>query len=56
MMKWFMNEESGQGMVEYGLILVLVALGAIVALTSLGTGISEKFGAIQEEFGKAKRD
>lgn len=31
-----LREESGQGMVEYGLILVLIALGAIGALTGLG--------------------
>ena len=35
-MKWLMNEESGQGMVEYGLILVLVSVVAIVALGAVG--------------------
>lgn len=32
MKNWLLEEESGQGMVEYGLILVLVAIGVIVAL------------------------
>lgn len=35
-MKWLMNEESGQGMVEYGLILVLVSVVAIAALQAIG--------------------
>lgn len=32
----FSSEESGQGMVEYGLILALVAIAALGALTTLG--------------------
>lgn len=42
-MNWLKNEESGQGMVEYGLILVLVALVAIVALTTLGGKVNNVF-------------
>jgi pilus assembly protein Flp/PilA len=33
------EDESGQGLAEYGLILALVAVVAIVALTGLGTAI-----------------
>lgn len=33
--KWFMEEESGQGMVEYGLIIALVAVLLIGALTAM---------------------
>jgi pilus assembly protein Flp/PilA len=39
---WLKNEESGQGMVEYGLILALIAVVVIVALRTLGTATSEK--------------
>ncbi|WP_350343113.1 Flp family type IVb pilin [Proteinivorax tanatarense] len=42
-MKWFLNEESGQGMVEYGLILVLVSVVAIVALTAVGDSLKGIF-------------
>ncbi|NMB12263.1 MAG: Flp family type IVb pilin [Firmicutes bacterium] len=35
----FMLDEEGQGMVEYGLILALVALLAIGALSALGGGL-----------------
>lgn len=32
---FFIKEESGQGMVEYGLILIVIAIGAIGALKLL---------------------
>lgn len=47
MISWLMNEESGQGMVEYGLILALVAIAVIGALTGLGKSLGDKFTAIQ---------
>lgn len=43
MMNWLKNEESGQGMVEYGLIIVVVALIAVVGLKTLGDGLSTFF-------------
>ncbi|MEH7094849.1 Flp family type IVb pilin [Neobacillus vireti] len=36
-------EEQGQGMTEYGLILGLVALAAVVALTTMGGKIKDLF-------------
>lgn len=42
-LNWFASEESGQGLVEYGLIIALVAVVLIGALTALGTGIDGKF-------------
>lgn len=48
-MNWFTEEESGQGMVEYGLIIALIAVVVIVALTLLGQGIDKKFKAINEK-------
>jgi pilus assembly protein Flp/PilA len=35
-----MRDEEGQGLAEYGLILALIAVACIVALTTLGGGIS----------------
>lgn len=46
MMKWFLSEESGQGMVEYGLIIALIAVVLIAALTALGTGLDGIFDKI----------
>lgn len=42
MMNWLKNEE-GQGMVEYGLILGLIAIVVIVALVALGPKIRDLF-------------
>ena len=44
MKDFLFNEESGQGMVEYGLILALVSVVAIAALVALGKGVYKKFG------------
>ncbi len=38
-----MDTEDGQGMVEYGLIIALIAVVVIVALTPLGTDIKNIF-------------
>ncbi len=50
--KWFKDEE-GQGMVEYGLIIGLIAIAVIIALTALGPKISEMFNNVGEELDKA---
>lgn len=48
---WLLEEESGQGMVEYGLIIVLIALVVIGALTTIGTTLETKFGNIANTLG-----
>ena len=45
-MNWFTEEESGQGMVEYGLIIALIAVVLIVALQAMQGGIQNTFNAI----------
>jgi pilus assembly protein Flp/PilA len=40
------EQEEGQGLAEYGLILALVAVVAIVALTGLGNAIVSTLGQI----------
>jgi pilus assembly protein Flp/PilA len=42
----FSPKEKGQGMVEYALIIVLIAIVVIVVLTLLGTQISGVFSRI----------
>ena len=39
----FINDESGQGLVEYALIIALVAIGLIVILTLLRNSIGNVF-------------
>ena len=48
MMNWIANEEEGQGMVEYALILALISIVAIVALGNVGKAVNTKFGAIND--------
>jgi pilus assembly protein Flp/PilA len=43
--------QRGQGMVEYALILVLVAIVVIAGLTALGTAINGKFTQIVSSLG-----
>jgi Flp pilus assembly pilin Flp len=38
------EEEEGQDLVEYGLLLVLVSLGAVAAMGTLASAISNAFG------------
>jgi len=38
-----MNREEGQDLVEYALVVALIALGATAAMTQVGTGISTAF-------------
>jgi pilus assembly protein Flp/PilA len=40
------NDESGQGLVEYLLILALVAFAATAGMTSLASGLNSAFSAI----------
>jgi len=40
------NDEEGQGMVEYGLIIALVAVVVIAALTLLGGNLGNIFNRI----------
>lgn len=52
-MKKFWNDESGQGMVEYGLIIALVAIVIIAALTAMGGSLKDKFNEITTKLSPA---
>ena len=40
------NDESGQGLVEYALILALVSIVVIVALRAVGTNVNALFTSV----------
>ena len=42
----FVSDESGATAIEYGLIAALIAVGIIVAATTLGTSLSGLFNKI----------
>lgn len=46
-----LQEQEGQGMVEYALILVLIAIVVIIALTFLGSRIADVFNQITSGLG-----
>jgi pilus assembly protein Flp/PilA len=47
----FYKDEEGQALVEYGLILGLIAVVAIAALTLLGGAITGKLDVVNSAFG-----
>lgn len=48
LMNWLMEEESGQGMVEYGLILALISIAALTVLGLLSTNLNAKFTEVKD--------
>ena len=38
-----MNHEEGQDLVEYALVVALIALGAIIGMSALASGINSAF-------------
>ncbi len=44
--KFNTSDERGASMVEYGLLLALIAVIAIVAVKALGTSVSTKFSSV----------
>ena len=52
MVSWLADEESGQGLVEYALILALIAIIVILVLTALGKNVNNKFGYVSNELAK----
>lgn len=43
---WFAQDQSGVTAIEYGLIAALIALGIVVALTTIGTDLSTVFSTV----------
>lgn len=49
----FVDDEKGAELAEYGLVLALVAVAAIVALGVLGGGISDQLTSVGNTIGNA---
>jgi pilus assembly protein Flp/PilA len=49
----FVSDESGATAIEYGLIAALIAVGIIVAATTLGGSLSDLFGRISGKLNTA---
>lgn len=47
--KEFFTQEDGQGMVEYGLIIAVVAIVVVVAIGLMGDGLVGTFDAVTDK-------
>ena len=56
MLKKFLNDENGQGMTEYILIVVLIAIAAIVVVKLFGKQIAGLFKKSTEKIDKETKD
>lgn len=52
-LKSWINQRKGQGLVEYGLILVLIAVVVIVILRALGVTLNDIFNTVATEVDNA---
>ena len=53
LMEIFLTDETGATAIEYGLIAALVSVAAIVALTNMGTALSNIFGVVDTQLTNA---
>jgi Flp pilus assembly pilin Flp len=53
MIKQFLKDESGQDIVEYSLLLVLIGAVAVLILTGMGTSIGSIFTKISNSLNQA---
>jgi pilus assembly protein Flp/PilA len=53
MIRRILMEDRGASMVEYALLVILIAIVALVAVTLAGTELSETFSEIANEVGNA---
>jgi len=49
--KYLLSDDRGQDLVEYALVVAIIALGATVAMSSLSTAINGVFAAISSTLG-----
>jgi pilus assembly protein Flp/PilA len=47
--KKFLGEEEGASLVEYALLVALIALACVIALTATGVSISDMFNRINNK-------
>jgi pilus assembly protein Flp/PilA len=55
-MQKFFADQSGASLVEYGLLVALIAVAAIVAITNVGEAISSLFNDVATRLGTEAAD
>jgi pilus assembly protein Flp/PilA len=48
----FVREDAGQDLIEYSLLAAIIAVGAIVTMTTVSGDINAVFGKVSTELGK----
>jgi pilus assembly protein Flp/PilA len=51
LLKNFVNDESGQDLIEYALLAGFISLVAVVAITQVGTGVNSVYGGLNTQVG-----
>ena len=51
LLKNFVNDESGQDLIEYALLAGFISLVAVVAITNVGTGVNSVYGGLNAQVG-----
>ena len=49
LLKSFMQDESGQDLIEYALLAGFISLVAVAAITTVGTGINTVYGNLNTQ-------
>ena len=49
--KNFVNDESGQDLIEYALLAGFISLVAVVAITNVGTSVNSVYGGLNTQVG-----
>jgi len=49
----FIRDESGQDLIEYGLLTVILALGAVATIGTLGSGVSSAYSKVSSSLTSA---
>jgi len=49
----FLNDESGQDLIEYALVAGLIGLGAVIAMSGLSTKIGTSFNTVGSQLTSA---
>lgn len=50
--EWYINDESGQGTMEYSFILVIISVAFILLLIAFGDAINDKYHVIGNDLPK----
>jgi pilus assembly protein Flp/PilA len=47
----FFNDDSGQDLIEYALLAGFISLVAVLAITAVGSGVNDVYGALDDAVG-----